>query len=57
MTKKSKRGSFYKNKKINNIEYINVNNKLVSKREPYGKKILLNTLSDTMTMILLDHYV
>ena len=36
--KKTKRSSFYKNKKINNIEEIDVNNKLVSKKEPYGTK-------------------
>ena len=38
MTKKIKRSSFYKNKKINNIEEIDVNNILVSKKEPYGTK-------------------
>ena len=54
--KKIKRSSFHKNKKINNSEDIDVNNILVSKKEPYGTKILLNTLSDTMIMILLDHY-
>ena len=36
--KKIKRSSFYKNKKINNIEDIDVNNVLVSKKEPYGTK-------------------
>ena len=36
--KKIKRSSFYKNKKINNIEDIDVNNILVSKKEPYGNK-------------------
>ena len=36
--KKIKRSSFYKNKKINNIEGIDVNNILVSKKEPYGTK-------------------
>ena len=36
--KKIKRSSFYKNKKINNVEDINVNNILVSKKEPYGTK-------------------
>ena len=36
--KKIKRSSFYKNKKINNIEDIDVNNILVSKKEPYGTK-------------------
>ena len=55
--KKIKKSSFYKNKKINNIEDIDVNNILVSKKEPYGTKILTNTLSDTMIMIILDHYV
>ena len=55
--KKIKRSSFYKNKKINNIEDIDVNNILVSKKEPYGTKILTNTLSDTIIMVILDHYV
>ena len=36
--KKIKRSSFYKNKKINNIEDIDANNILVSKKEPYGIK-------------------
>ena len=36
--KKIKRSSFYKNKKINNIEEIDVNNILVSKKEPYRTK-------------------
>ena len=34
--KKIKRSSFYKNKNINNIEDIDVNNILVCKKEPYG---------------------
>ena len=38
MTKKIKKSSFYKDKKINNIEDIDVNNILVSKKEPYGTK-------------------
>ena len=36
--KKIKKNSFYKDKKINNIEDIDVNNILVSKKEPYGNK-------------------
>ena len=36
--KKIKRSTFYKNKAINNIEDIGVNNILVSKKEPYGNK-------------------
>ena len=38
MTKKIRKSNFYKNKKINNIEDINVDNILVSKKEPYGTK-------------------
>ena len=36
--KKIKKNIFYKNKAIINIEGINVNNILVSKKEPYGNK-------------------
>ena len=36
--KKIRKSNFYNNKKINNIEDIDVNNILVSKREPYGTK-------------------
>ena len=38
MTKKIKKSDFYKNKKINEIDDINVNNILVSKKELYGTK-------------------
>ena len=36
--KKIKKSSFYKNKEINKIDDINVNNILISKKEPYGTK-------------------
>ena len=36
--KKIKRSTFYKNKVINDIEDIDLNNILVSKKEPYGNK-------------------
>ena len=36
--KKIKRSSFYKNKKMNNTEDIDVNNILVSKKESYNTK-------------------
>ena len=36
--KKINKSDFYKNKKINKIDDINVNNILVSKKEPDGKK-------------------
>ena len=35
---KTRKSIFYKDKTINNIEDINVNNILVSKKEPYGNK-------------------
>ena len=37
-TKKIRKNTFYKNKKINKIEDIDVNNILVSKKEAYGTK-------------------
>ena len=55
--KKIKKSDFYKNKKVNRIDDIDVNKILVSKKEPYGTKIHLNTLLDIMIMMLLDHYV
>ena len=39
--KKIKKSDFYKNKKTNNIEDIDVKNTLVSKKESYGNKNLL----------------
>ena len=36
--KKLRKSTFYKNKAINNIDDINVNNILVSKKESYGNK-------------------
>ena len=41
MTKKNRKSTFYKNKTINTIENINVNNILVSKKEPYRNKSLV----------------
>ena len=55
--KKIKKRIFYKNKTINTIENIDVNNILVSKKKHMITKIHLNTLLDTMIMILLDRYV
>ena len=37
-SKKIRKSTFYKNKKINNIEDIDVNNILVSEKEPYSNK-------------------
>ena len=55
--KKIKKRIFYKNKTINTIENIDVNNILVSKKKHMITKIHLNTLLDTMIIILLDRYV
>ena len=43
--KKIKKSIFYKNKTINNIEEIDINNILVSKKEPYGNKNSVKCLS------------
>ena len=37
--KKVRKSNFYKNKKIYRIKDIDINNVLVSKKEPYGTKI------------------
>ena len=52
---KIKKSNFYKNKEINNIEDINVNNILVSKSHMVIQTHL-NTLLD-ITIMLLDRYV
>ena len=52
--KKIKKSIFYKNKTINNIEDIKVNNILVSKKEPYGNKSSFKYFIGIM--ISLDHY-
>ena len=54
--KKIKKSIFYKNKRIYGTDFIDVNNILVSKKSHTVQKILVNTLSDTMIMIILDHY-
>ena len=54
--KKIKKSTFYKNKRIYSTDNIDVNNILVSKKERYGTKNSVNTFSDTMIMIILDHY-
>ena len=59
--KKINKSNFYKNKKICKIDELDVNKILVSRKEPYGKKIHLNTLLDIMMMLMkmmsLDLYV
>ena len=54
---KINKSSFYRNKRLFKIDDIDVNKILVSKKEPYGKKIHLNTRLDMMIMTTLDHYL
>ena len=55
--KKIRKSTFDKNKKINIIEDIDVNNILVSKKEAYDTKNSFKYFIGMMIMILLDHYV
>ena len=56
--KKIKKTEFYQNKKTSNIDDIDVNKILVSKKEQYAENnSFIFTLSDIMIMMLLDHYV
>ena len=55
--KKIEKSDFYKNKKAFQIYDIYVNKILVSKRDPYDKKIHLYTLLDIIIMMSLDNYV
>ena len=57
--KKIKKSDFYNNtnKKIFNINNIDVDKILVSKKEKYGKYNSLNTLLGIIIMTLSDHYI
>ena len=56
--KKIKKVTFIKeNKKIFNIDDIDVNEILVSKKNHMAKILHLYTLLDIMIMMLLDHYI
>ena len=56
--KNIKKSDFYnKNKKIFNIDDIDVNKILVSKKNNMANIIHLNTLLGIMIMMLLDHYI
>ena len=57
--KKIKKSDLYnKNKKIFNIDDIDVNKILVSRKKQYGKyNFHLNNLLGIIKMMLLDHYI
>ena len=48
---------FLKYKKVFQIDDIDVNKILVSKKNHMAQRMRLNALSDIMIMMLLDHYV
>ena len=52
-----KSSEFYKNKNVANIDDIDVNKILPLKKNYMAQRIYLNTLLDTMIMMLLHHYV
>ena len=52
--KKIKKHDFYKTRKVTKTDDIDVNKILVSQPEPYGSKIHINALLNTM-MMLSDH--
>ena len=54
--KKIQKSNFYKNKKVIRIDNIDVNKIFFLKKNHMVQKIHLNTLLDTMIMMLLDHY-
>ena len=54
--KKIKKTEFYQNKKTSNIDDIDVNKVLVSKKEQYGENnSFIFTLLDIMIIMLFDH--
>ena len=54
--KKVNKKPFYKNKKPYDVYDIDTEKTLVSKKESYGKRIVLNILLDIMMRMLLDLY-
>ena len=51
---KISKSNFYTNKKLFNLDHIDVTRILNSKKEPYGKKTHLNTLLDIVIMMKLE---
>ena len=54
--KKIKKSIFYKNKRIYSTNDIDINNILVSKKEPYGNKNSAKYFIGYNDNVLLDHY-
>ena len=51
-----RKSDFHKSKKALQIDDVDVNKFLVSKKESYDTKMYLNTLLDIMINVLLDRY-
>ena len=51
------KSEFYKNKKVNSIDDINVNKILVSKKEPYVTKSSFKYFIECNDNVLVDRYV
>ena len=56
-TKTIKKSEFYKNKKAFQIDDVDVNKILVSKKEPYGTKNALKYFTGYNEMMILGRYV
>ena len=50
---KINKSSFYKSEKLFNIDVIDINKILISKKDSYGKKDHLNTSLDIMMMMMM----
>ena len=55
--KKIRKSDFYKNKKVFQIDNIDFNNILVSKKEPYATKSSFKYFIGYNDNVLLNHYV
>ena len=55
--KKIKKNKFYENKKVFQIDDVDVNNYWFQKKNHMAQRMHLNTLLGIMIMMLLDHYV
>ena len=55
--RKINKSIFYRTKRLFNMDDIDVNKILISKKERYGKKVHLNTSLDMIIMIILVRYV
>ena len=53
--RKINKSTFYRTKRLFDIDDIDVNKILIYKKELYGKEVCLNTSSDTMITMIFVH--